>query len=158
MSAWMSRGRANWAFLGILALMMVLWGCGRKGRPIPKDVRVPRAVTDFQIKKAAGAIQLSWEEPEKDLRGDKLKNLAGYKVLRKRVKPGSNECIDCPAGFSVTAVLDRDHPVNFKEADGAILWRDKDVQKPGIYVYRIVPFNSNGYNGAISTYVSVKIP
>ena len=103
-------------------------------------------------------IQLRWEEPKRDLRGDKLKGLAGYHVLRKVVKPGSNECLDCPAGFADVADLDRDHPVNFKVKGNNIIWSDHNVGKPGVYVYRIVPFSITGYDGSISNYVSVKMP
>jgi hypothetical protein len=132
-------------------------GCGKKARPIPNDATVPRAVKNFKLEKLDGIIRLSWEAPTKDLRGGKLKNLTGYKVLRKIVKPGSNDCIDCPAGFSVVAVLDLDHPVNFKEKDEMTVWEDRDIKKKGIYVYRVLPFNANGYDGTISGYVSVKI-
>jgi len=151
-------GKRSWALLGVVILAVMMVGCGRKGRPVPKDAMVPRAVVNLQAKKLDGAITLSWGEPKKDLRGKKLKDLAGYKVLKKVVKPGSNDCIDCPAGFAVAVVLDKDHPVNFKEEDDRIVWSDKDLQKSGTYVYRIVPFNANGYDGTISNYVSVKMP
>lgn len=155
-----SRGmlrRRTWIVTGIVMLAMAMVGCGKKARPIPKDVTVPRAVKEFKIAKADRRIQLSWEAPTKDLKGRKLKNLAGYKVLRKIIKPGSNDCIDCPSGFDVVAVLDLDHPVNFREKGDVVVWEDGDVKKKGIYVYRVVPFNKDGYDGAISGYVSVKV-
>ncbi len=98
MKAWKEVRRAGVALLGIALLMTVGTGCGKKTRPIPKDARVPRAVKNLQIKKLPDSIQLTWREPRKDLRGDKLKGLAGYDVLRKIVKPDSNECVDCPGG------------------------------------------------------------
>jgi hypothetical protein len=158
MNRWRGSKQTIGAFSGILMLLLVTMGCGKKTRPIPRDARAPRAVRNLQIKKLAGAIQLRWEEPKKDLRGDKLKGLAGYHVLRKFIKPGSGQCLECPAGFTDVADLDRDHPVSFKEAGRTILWTDHDVKTPGIYVYRIVPFSVTGYDGAISNYVSVKIP
>ena len=158
MKEWKKAGRAGMVLLGILLWVFAGTGCGKKTPPIPKDARVPRAAKNLQIKKLPGGIQLTWREPRKDLRGDKLKGLAGYNVLKKVVKPGSNECVDCPGGFSVVAVLDRDHPVNFKASDHTITWMDKDIKKKGIYVYRVVPFNVNGYNGEISNFVKVEIP
>ncbi len=158
MKEWKRVGRASVTLLGILILILAVSGCGKKGRPIPKDARVPRAVKNLQAKKLPGEIQLSWEEPRKDLRGDKLKGLAGYDVLRKVVKPGSNECVDCPEGFSVVAVLDRDHPINFRAEDHTIIWVDHDIKRGGIYVYRVVPFNADGYKGEISDFVKLVIP
>ena len=158
MKMWRGRERAFLTVVGIVMGLLVFFGCGKKTRPIPKDARAPRAVKNLQAKKMAEAIQLRWVEPKKDLRGDKLKGLAGYHVLRKLVKPGSNECLDCPAGFTDVADLDRDHPVNFKVNGKTILWTDRDVKAPGIYVYRVVPFSVTGYDGAMSNYVSVKMP
>ncbi len=158
MKRWGTAGNRYWLWVGGLIVAVAMLGCGRKAPPIPKDATVPRAVKNLKLEKRAGVIRLTWEEPKKDLKGRKLKNLTGYKVLKKVVKPGSNECVDCPAGFREVAVLDRDHPVNFKKVEGMILWEDTDVKKHGRYVYRVVPFNANGYDGAISGYVSVKVP
>ncbi len=158
MRVWTRIGKGGVIFISGLALVLGFSGCGKKGNPIPRDARVPRAVKNLQLKKLPGAVQLTWGEPRKDLHGDKLKGLAGYNVLRKIIKPGSNECVDCPGGFSVVAVLDRDHPVHFKVEDHTVVWIDRDLKKPGIYVYRIVPFNVNGYQGEISGYVKTEIP
>ena len=157
MVSWEMLRRRTWVVVGLLMFAIVIVGCGKKMRPIPKDATVPRAVKAFKLEKAGNVIRLTWEEPEKDLKGRKLKNLAGYKVLRKIIKPGSNDCIDCPSGFAEVAVLDRDHPVNFKVQDDVVEWEDRDLSKKGMYVYRVVPFNKDGYDGAISGYVSVKV-
>ena len=149
--------RRFWIVTGIVMLAFAMAGCGRKARPIPKDATVPRTVKKFKIVKSDHLIRLSWEAPTKDLKGRKLKNLAGYKVLRKVVKPGSNDCIDCPSGFTVVAVLDLDHPVNFKKKHGVVIWEDGNVKKKGIYIYRVLPFNKDGYDGVVSGYVSVKV-
>lgn len=145
------------AVIGIVMLALVMAGCGKKMRPIPKDATVPRAVKELRAVKTGPVIRLSWEAPVKDLKGRKLHNLAGYKVLRKVIKPGSNDCIDCPGGFTQVAVLDLDHPVNFREKDDMAYWEDRDLLKKGVYVYRVVPFNKDGYDGAISGYVTVKV-
>ena len=157
MEIWRMLRRRSWFVAGIVVLALMLVGCGRKGRPIPKDVTVPRSVKALKLVKTDALIRLSWEAPTKDLKGRKLKNLAGYKVLRKIVKPGSNDCIDGPSGFAQVAVLDLDHPVNFKVKDDVAVWEDRDLKKKGVYVYRVVPFNKDGYDGAISGYVSVKV-
>ncbi len=157
MEFWEMLRRRTWVVTGLVMLAIAMAGCGKKMRPIPKDATVPRAVKALKLEKVGNVIRLTWEEPSKDLKGRKLKDLAGYKVLRKIIKPGSNDCIDCPSGFVEVAVLDRDHPVNFKIEDDMVEWKDKDLSKKGIYVYRVVPFNKDGYDGSLSGYVSVKV-
>ena len=83
--------RRSWILTGLVMFAIAMAGCGKKARPIPNDATVPRAVKNFKLEKLDGIIRLSWEAPTKDLRGGKLKNLTGYKVLRKIVKPGSIE-------------------------------------------------------------------
>jgi len=141
---------------GLAVFLIVSGGCGKKARPIPMDAFVPRAVENLKIQKVEKGIRLSWDEPEKDLRGRKLKDLVGYKVLKKFIGPGSDLCEDCPAGFKVTATLEIDNPKDFHLEGATIVWIDRDVKKTGKYIYRIVPFNKNGYDGAVSAYVMLK--
>ena len=142
---------------GLGLFFMVIGGCGKKARPIPMDAFVPRAVKNLKIQMADNGIQLSWDEPDKDLRGRKLKDLVGYKVLKKFIGPGSDLCEDCPAGFEIEATLEIDNPGNFHLEGATLVWIDKDVRKKGKYVYRIVPFNKNGYDGVPSAYVLFKV-
>jgi hypothetical protein len=55
--------------LAIFLLVMVLYGCGKKGPLILEPKYVPLAVTNFQVGQIGSQIELAWKFP--DLQGDK---------------------------------------------------------------------------------------
>jgi hypothetical protein len=58
-----SAGRRRAAALAAAVAVVALGACGRRGNPVPPEVRIPQAVTDLTAVEREGGIEVAWTVP-----------------------------------------------------------------------------------------------
>ena len=158
--------------LGTIVLLSVS-ACGRYGPPQPPEFFAPRHVEDLTINAQLDGIVFSWIAPSKDQRGDRLKEIEGYRIYRKDL-------------FAETDLLDPDRPfveigmiedLHLQELDArreearrvgrpirkvtvpaeskSFRFTDSPLESGKGYLYKVVPINQNGTEGQVKNMVRV---
>lgn len=79
----------NWiAAAGALSVAAAITGCGVKGRPMPPELVQPEKIVALTASADKDGIRLAWPRPELYSRGRKMKDLAGFIVMR--AEPGQS--------------------------------------------------------------------
>ncbi|MFN8389077.1 MAG: hypothetical protein U0136_02160 [Bdellovibrionota bacterium] len=164
--------------LATLALLFVVvllsFGCGRKGAPKPPEEGAPDAVQFLTAKADVNSVVINWAAPDVDASGNKLKNLDAFIVKKavvvgiKAASPTKVARIDAadvvapsPTGQPATAPA----PAGGQGAAGLGApkrtvkqygFKDTDVQVGKTYQYSITPINTDGVEGAADRMIRVK--
>jgi hypothetical protein len=129
---------------GILMLMLVSGGCGKKGDPISPRIKVPAAITDLSVVPVREGIALDWSltDPAEEVRE--------FKILRSETVQGNRACPGCPQDYrplrTLAAADDRLH----REKEKRFRYVDPDARAGSDYSYRIVVCNHAGHCGEAS--------
>src|SRR4051794_38797144 len=92
-------------FLAFLALC----GCGKKAGLIPPEALVPAAIADLKVHQLGDQFQVSWSAPTHQEGGGRLKDLAGFILLRHEILPPEQECDLCPDAYRSVARVELDY-------------------------------------------------
>ncbi len=141
------------AAIAVAAALVAAAGCGRRGPPVPLQLRQPLPPRDLAVSAPAGRLTLSWKAPRKDLAGRPVEALAAYRVLRTAAPPGANGCAGCPDPGEVVAEV---RPAAAgPDGDPATSWADPDARPGWTYRYRVVAVAAPDRPGRPSEPVSV---
>jgi hypothetical protein len=66
----------------LLALAVLAAACGKRGRPVPPETRLPAAVTDLGGFVEPGTIQLGWTNPGRRVDDSPVRDLVAARVFR----------------------------------------------------------------------------
>lgn len=136
-------------FLAVVMIGFVPWfGCGVKGKPVPKERVIPNAPSDFRAEVHPEGVLLSWRVPQKNADGSPLKDLQAVEIWRADLAEG--ECPGCPVDFRKLGEVLYTHPEGGEAAQGATEYLDQDLGS-GLYRYRLVGRNSRGVMGRQSS-------
>jgi len=127
----------------IIAIIISVSACGRKGDPIVSRLSPPAPVTNINgFTKDSSAI-LSWEIPAKNMDGTKLKDLSKFTILRADVR--DRETGGCGCAFVKIAVIDIQKPEPAAIKENSVIFIDKgdDLFPAGLtykipYSYKII--------------------
>jgi predicted small lipoprotein YifL len=133
----------------IIAIIISVSACGRKGDPIVPRLSPPAPVTDIKgFTKDSSAI-LNWEIPAKNMDGTKLKDLSKFTILRADVR--DRETGGCGCAFVKIAVIDMEKPEPAVIKDNSVVFIDKadDLFPAGLtykipYSYKIIAEAKSG--------------
>ncbi len=135
--------------LAVLLMGFLPWfGCGVKGKPVPKETVIPNAPTDFSVEVLPEGVRLSWRAPQKNVDGSPLKDLQAVEIWRADLAQG--ECPGCPADFRRLGEVVYTYPEGGDAPQGGTEYLDKDLES-GLYRYRLVGRNSRGLMGRQSS-------
>jgi predicted small lipoprotein YifL len=128
----------------LLALLLAtaLWGCGKKGPPLPPESNIPAAVSDLRAWPREGTVFFGWSIPTRNVDGSKLQDLLGFKVFRLDRSLISQDCPECPRNFKMVAEVDIDYPRTARIEGGKVLWTDPTVKPQTEYTYFVMGYNS----------------
>jgi hypothetical protein len=76
----------NREFAATISLAVIISGCGAPGEPQPPIPPTPVAVTDLNARQAGDAVVLTFSMPGRGIRGEKLKDVPTFEVLRGGLK------------------------------------------------------------------------
>lgn len=135
---------------GLVLLLGLLPGCGRKGSPVVPQRRTPAAVQQLQAQIAAGGIVLSWIRPAANTDGSRLTDLREF-LLSRAVQSPEDRAAGTPTEFSLLATVAADQPANATVLGEWYAFRDPEdpaAVPPGSTVsYRVESVNSRGRPG-----------
>jgi predicted small lipoprotein YifL len=131
-------------YLVIIAAFTLLSACGRKGVLMPPEALVPGTVESLQVSQKGESFQVSWSSPSREQGGRPLKDLAGFRLLKRVVAPGGIDCSSCPDSWQLLSSVDLDFPGEVTRNENYFIYLDRGV-KPGSTVqYRLLAFSKTG--------------
>jgi len=143
----------------LIAVLLSLTACGKKGALYYPDMLVPDATTVTSVGQIGSSVKLQFVLPQNDRMGRKLTDLAGVKISRRQ--SGSQDegaCSSCTTDYHLFRTLYLDLLPEGALRDGnRILVLDGDVSVGKTYSYRVVPFTKSGLDGLASPHVSVRL-
>lgn len=83
----------------LLAVTVLMPGCGKKTRPVPPDTVQPAPIRDLQYALDEKGVTLTWSFPTRTVKGERLPyTIEGFELFRA-VIPKDDYCPGCPVTF-----------------------------------------------------------
>lgn len=158
----MSVGRRRTAALIAAALtVLALGACGRRGNPVPPEVRVPQAVTDLTAVEREGGVQLSWTVARRRIDGSRLVD-PGVARLYRTDDGGAGEpraamlVDDRVRGYTEIATFRlTDPPSSYLRGNGIVYTDRRGLTYGRRYTYVVTTADAQGRTSPPSARVSV---
>jgi hypothetical protein len=135
--------RARQVSLVLLAVGVLLVGCGRRGAPTVPVLIAPSPPVDLEARVQRRAVVLSWSRPATNVDGTPLRTLASFRILREQRGPETS-------APSVLATVKADGPENAVVSGNRYAFTDADVVVGRRYAYLIQSVNRRGIVGPAS--------
>jgi hypothetical protein len=127
-------------FIGLLIAVLISPGCGKKGDPIPSQVKLPQRIADLSVESVPEGILLRWSLPGEDPRID------SFRILRSETA-AAQACPGCPQDYrplTMLKVIDdrlgREGKMGFRSVD-------MTVKADHFYSYRVSACDFRGQCG-----------
>jgi hypothetical protein len=138
-----------WVLAGLLVGIMLVAGCGKKGDPIPPQVKVPAAIADLSAASSTAGIILRWSLPVS------VEGIGSFRILRSD-SDAAQACPGCPQDHRTLVQLAvADGRIEREEGGKGIRYIDTAVKAGRFYSYRVVSCNPRGYCGEASNTVQM---
>jgi hypothetical protein len=134
--------RRLWRIAAAILAAAVIAGCGAKSAPIPPSQTHPGRINDLSAVSVAGGVRLSWSRPMTYTGGKKLRDLAGFRLMRA----------EGPGPFGEIAELPVTDQERFQKVR-RFSYVDRSTQMGQTYLYIIVAETSDGYESDPSNVV-----
>jgi fibronectin type 3 domain-containing protein len=137
----------------LMALLVLIGACGRKGSPVPWESIVPKRIVDLTALPRDGGLVLEWTSPKENTDKSILVDLEKFEVLRSEGILIGNECRGC--GEKPKVVYEMKWEGKREERGKKITLFSEDLEPRKVYVYEIVSINRRGYPGSPSNPVTI---
>ena len=121
-------------FLILICFVCIVFGCGRKGPPVPPQQIVPPRVKDLVGIVEGDILTLTWTVPQPE---EFISSAAeGFFVFRSKKPLSEPDCKDCPVLFTRVA----DIPIKAKNVgdfDKDIIEYSETIKKGSRYIYKV---------------------
>jgi len=131
----------------LIALFLLLPGCGKKGPPVPPRQSPVPSVSDLKYRIDGSLLTLTWTIP-KEKEGEKTA-FDGFILYRYKSPISNSPCKNCPKLFHKVADIKID---TFGNGIKNMKHRD-EVEKGFAYTYKVILYTKNGASGVDSNYV-----
>jgi predicted small lipoprotein YifL len=135
-------------FFGLV--MVLLAGCGRKGPLVAPDASIPAPVDSLRVTQKENRFFLSWAPPALDIAGKPLRDLAGFRLLRREVLPPSQDCEECADAYRIVRNVDLEYLKDTRRFDNLFVLADSGLDAGKTYQYRVTAFRKDGTESARS--------
>ena len=133
----------------------IIWGCGKKGPPVPPQRYRPEAVTDLSYELSNGRVKLRWTIPRQE--DQQRVRIVGCTVYRAQRTLADADCIECRRSFQPAANIDVP-PEATDRARRQQLGFDDNLTPGFEYAYRVVCSTAAGAAGKVSNVVRIEYP
>jgi hypothetical protein len=110
-------------------------------------------VTDLKVAQEGDSLALTWSFPKKNVMGQPLTQLEGFRVERCAA-PGVEAPGGCLPDFAVVATIDLAYPQTGVVRGESVLYRDRHLTPGRCYSYRVAAYAQGGRPGPWSPVVS----
>ena len=138
-------------FAGLI--LIFIWGCGRKGPPVPWDTVVPKRIVDLTAILREERLLLEWTSPKENSDKSTLTDLAKFQVFRSEGTLVGGECRGCGEQAKLIYEMKVDSGDEAKGKKISISF--DDVESGKVYGYQVVSINRRGYPSAPSNPVTI---
>lgn len=145
----------------VAAVLLALVACGKRGNPVPPQVRVPRAVADLKATARHDGIELAWSLPRRRVDGSRLLDPGVAKLYRSE-DSGSGEpraamlVKDRIPGYTEVASFPLTDPTATDHRDAHMLYTDRGLSFSRRYTYVVTTSDTRGHVSAPSARASVR--
>jgi fibronectin type 3 domain-containing protein len=136
-----------------LFILLLAFGCGKKGPPKPWETVVPKRTVDLEAIPREGQILLEWTAPKENTDKSPLIDLVKFQILRSEGILIADECKGCGEKKKVIYEMKLDTKEEIKGKRMSVLLEDHEARR--VYVYEIVSINRRGYPSSPSNPVWV---
>ncbi len=145
------RGNAVGFFIFLSVTVFLVSACGKKGDPrAPKSAQV-KIIKDLKGEAGRAGIILTWSRPTHYVDGQRLRDLAGFAIFRKKV---SSACPECPVPFREReTILVEDQEKFIKKRKFRFV--DQEMTPQTTYHYRVLSRLLDGSLSAPSNEIDV---
>jgi hypothetical protein len=131
-----------------MVLALLLNCCGKKGPPMPKMLALPGAINDLSGEVKDGVLFLSFTLPQKNRDGTEMKDLAGFKVLKR--------CGTCMGEFQPFTDVRLDENKGYIVHNGKLYIYDDELTEGFQYSYKVYSYTQKGSRGEPSNMFTAK--
>lgn len=138
------------AVLMMLAGVIMLWGCGKKGPPEPPAGSRPPRVVDLAYGISGNTLELSWSKPEPN--EEARLPVIGFLIYGSQRAMSEEACPNCPILFKIIG----DVPVREAGTDqtGKPAIRFTEIIETGYrYIYKVHGYSKDGIRSKASNIV-----
>jgi len=139
-----------------LFILALLAGCGRKGALISPDAQLPAPVNDLRAAQIGESFQISWSLPTQEERGKALKDLAGFRLLKREVLPPDEDCESCPNAYRLLKSVDMEYLQDVRLFGGRLFFSETDLITGNTYQYKVTSFRKDGTSSRDSNKARLK--
>jgi fibronectin type 3 domain-containing protein len=155
------RALRAWRAAAVAGAVLALVGCGKRGNPVPPQVRAPRAVSDLRAVTRHDSIELSWSLPRRRIDGKPLFD-PGVAKLYRTEDSGSGEpraamlVKDRIAGYTEVARFPLSEAAAAERREAHMVYTDRrDLTFGRRYTYVVITSDARGHVSAPSARTSV---
>lgn len=130
--------------ISLLAAIVLLAGCGKKGALIPPEALVPAPVADLQLAQRGDTFRLSWSAPSREESGRPLKGGIRFRLQRREVLPPGQDCSACPEVWKLLAEIDPAVFTGLERSNGRFTYTDRAALPDLTYQYRVQAVDASG--------------
>ncbi len=88
----------------LVAVVLLVGGCGYKNSPVPPERVVPTPINDLRYTVDTKGVELTWSYPVETIKGTSIEEIDSFEVYRA-VVPVADYCGGCPVPFGKPVVL-----------------------------------------------------
>jgi len=132
----------------VIAMVLLLSGCGKKAPPVPPRHEIPPPVTDLSWEINKQTLTLSWSVP----RIKSSIQLAGFKIYRSQKQFSVSDCPDCPGIFKPVADILIENPI-LQDQDAERKIYTENLETDSRYEYKVIGYTENGVSSPDSNIV-----
>jgi len=145
--------RANKVEILLLAMLLMMGACAKKGPPVPWESIVPMRIVDLNAVSREGRLLLEWRTPKENTDKTPLTDLVSFQILRSEGILVGEECKGCGGKPKVVYEM-KVAPENFVPGKKMSIFFENQEPKR-VYVYGVVSVNKSGYPSSPSNPVTV---
>jgi predicted small lipoprotein YifL len=139
-----------------ISIFLFLAACGKKGPLVPPEALAPSPVVDLTARQQGDRFVLCMTPPTRNDAGRPLKNLSGFRIVKREVLPPDVDCEECTGAYRLFMTVDMEYPVQVRRFGNLYCLDDTDLQTGKTYQYKAVSFQADGTASRDSNKVRLK--
>ena len=138
------------ASVSILVTVSMIWGCGKKGPPVPPTGSIPPRVTDLGHSISDNTLELSWTTPQPDETA--RLPITGFLIYRSQQSLLEAACPNCPIVYRQVGDVPAMGGGSGRSGQKPIIFT-QTLETGYRYIYKVHGYSSDGIRSSASNLV-----